>query len=165
MGTSFVKYKEHGFWAHDGWLEMVLFVLVREIDQLDETPKWLEMVRNEWLQSASAGYMGCVPTRLDEFAASDEHRSILSRIAQSALMRVERNLPLPKNDLIVEHWGGYPLTEPNLPLQKEIDDTSRDLEAFELFLRTLKMFVLLFEGQIITTAGDQEALPHLWVIP
>ena len=138
-----------------------MFAVVREIDQLDDVPGWLCEFRNNWFESAGVGYMGCVPTQLDQFADIEGKRKALARIGCLALERVENNVPLLKNDLWVERWDGSRFVRIRY-FGEQVDEWRADHEMLSRFLRTLKMLVLLLEGQVKTTAGDPEALTFRW---
>ncbi|MEU5275254.1 hypothetical protein AB0G87_02420 [Streptomyces asoensis] len=66
MGSSYMEYREQGFWARDFQAEVWLFLLSEEAAGLTERPDWLDAARKDWRLQATAGFMGFVSPCLDE---------------------------------------------------------------------------------------------------
>jgi hypothetical protein len=48
MGSSFIEFKDYGFWARDTHIDLWLYLLVQEIDELESIPDWLKEARDHW---------------------------------------------------------------------------------------------------------------------
>ena len=73
MSTSFVKYRGHGFWSLDDYLEHVLALVA---DRIGESPneEWLASLRDHWRTQSSGDFRGWIHPNLDEFLTSDDRR-------------------------------------------------------------------------------------------
>ena len=91
MGTSFVEFKEHGYWTRDSFLEGLLFMLVREIKKLDPKEEWHQIVIEEWTQASTAGYSGCVPSCLDELFDTAHKIEILEDLLTKIINGLQTN--------------------------------------------------------------------------
>jgi hypothetical protein len=76
MGTSFVGYRERGFWSWDGYLEHLLFLLSETIRPSPDQ-SWLTDVREHWREQASGAYSAWIRPNLDEYITSEERRSVI----------------------------------------------------------------------------------------
>lgn len=89
MGTSFVKYKEHGFWTRDEWLLDWLIEALREISKIKSIEEWQLEIGRIWDDTIVKGFPGGIDTRLDEILKDEERtRFVLglsSWIGQSTL--------------------------------------------------------------------------------
>jgi hypothetical protein len=56
MATSYVEYKGYGYWAHDSYLEGLLYLLVREFKHIKPQSDWLNSLIEEWTFAYSAGF-------------------------------------------------------------------------------------------------------------
>jgi hypothetical protein len=85
MGTSFVKFKEHGYWTRDQFLEGLLFMLVREIKKLDIKEEWHQTIIDEWTNASTLGYSGCVPSSLDELFDNEDKIKVLKDLLKRTI--------------------------------------------------------------------------------
>ena len=86
MGTSFVEYKEKGFWTRDSFLESWLTAMLEELKKLPAMEPWHQSLAEHWsLQVKIDG--GWMSVNLDEFAATPERVSFLIALANKALER------------------------------------------------------------------------------
>ena len=109
MGTSFVENKNFGYWAKDAFLEGLLFLLVREFKKIKDKDEWLTKVMDDWSISATAGYMGCVPSNLDEFFDTPSRLNLLRMKLDKIIMELETNEQfLTLDDLNGNNIGGTP---------------------------------------------------------
>jgi len=84
MGTSYVEFREHGFWARDGILSDWLTTLIDEMREGVPSNDWLRPLIRHWeIQTEIDG--GCMALELDSFLADDERRRYLISAADSAL--------------------------------------------------------------------------------
>jgi hypothetical protein len=90
MGTSFVKYKDFGFWSPDSFLESWLVTLLDEMRKLTVREPWQESLMEHWRIQASIDG-GLMSVGLDEFLISDERRDFLVSLAHNALQRSNGN--------------------------------------------------------------------------
>lgn len=89
MASSFVEYREKGFWARDGKLEVWLHLLVCEIDKLDSLPSWLLNLREHWEFQTAGNCSGFMSAKLDEFVTDDERREQILLLSERALQRLD----------------------------------------------------------------------------
>lgn len=71
MSSSFVKYRERGFWSWDGYLEHLLALLADEVGPSPEQ-EWLTDLRDHWRSQASGAFGGWIHPKLDEYVTSEE---------------------------------------------------------------------------------------------
>jgi len=71
--SSFVRFKEFGFWTRDEFLLDWLVSALREIGKLDSTQAWQIEIGREWDDAISAGFPGGINPRLDKILVSEEH--------------------------------------------------------------------------------------------
>ena len=84
MGTSYVEFRKHGFWARDSILSGWLRTLIDEIRAGAPSTDWLRaLIRHCEMQSEIDG--GCMDLELDSFLADDERRRYVISAADSAL--------------------------------------------------------------------------------
>lgn len=100
MGSSFTKYRGHGFWSRDGGLQVWLRFLTDEIDLLQDVPDWLKKTRDHWDVQATYGFGGCMAARLDDFLTEQPRVEIIERLAQSALVRMRAHGAVLSRDFL-----------------------------------------------------------------
>ena len=88
MGSSFVRYKEYGYWVRDGFLEGLLFMLARELNRTEEKEDWLKKLIDDWNSAAKVGFSGCVPSHLDKYFTTPSRLNLL----KITLNRIVTNL-------------------------------------------------------------------------
>jgi biotin carboxylase len=81
MGSSFVEYKGHGFWARDPFVEGWLQRLVREIDLVATPDQWLVAARGYWVERATGGFNGCVDCGFDDLLTDAAREVFLLELA------------------------------------------------------------------------------------
>ena len=86
MGTSFVEYKEFGFWSRDSFLASWLGSLLDEMQRLPSREAWQESLMEHW-QAQSTIDGGVMSLGLDEFLINDERRDCMLSLAHNALQR------------------------------------------------------------------------------
>jgi hypothetical protein len=86
MGTSYVEFRKHGFWARDSILADWLATLIDEMRVGVPSNDWLRPLITHWeMQSEIDG--GCMALGLDSFLADDEKHGYVMSAADSALTR------------------------------------------------------------------------------
>ena len=151
MGTSFVSIDgEHGFWMRDGVLELFLRLLALHIPEPtnSDTPKTHEVtrqVRDQWLLASKGYFQGCVPSRLEEAAATEEGRTVI-RTATLSFREALRKSPqsISRNALNLLNFEGFEWVE--------------DFETRRL-VETADAFLSLLEGKVSGTARGTEFMP------
>jgi len=107
MGTSMVRYGDHGFWARDTLLEVWLQLLVRELDEEPDREDWLTEVRDEWEHQATAGYNGYIEVKLFIFAYPDDRRRKLLDVSQATFNKLmARDDDISVEELNAMNTGG-----------------------------------------------------------
>ena len=86
MGSSFVEFRNKGFWSWDGYLEDVLSLLATTPIDLPD-PAWLVSARKEWLLHGSGGFTGCIRAGLDDFLTTEGRRQIFFRLIEAVQNR------------------------------------------------------------------------------
>lgn len=84
MGTSFVKYKEFGFWTRDSYLESWLKTLLDEMHKLPSLDPWQEALREHWRVQATIDG-GVVSVGLDDFLTDPARTDFVLSLAKTGL--------------------------------------------------------------------------------
>lgn len=101
MGSSHVEYRGRGFWARDTDLELWLLLLADEAESTpNPIPRWLEELRQHWLEQAVAGGSGCLDTGLERLAGAAERERVVADCARRALLRISRPQDLWPDELL-----------------------------------------------------------------
>jgi|GEM_PF-2540362 len=86
MGTSFVEYKEFGFWTRDDFLESWLTTLMEEMQKLPSLEPWQEAMKEHWrVQAIIDG--GVMSVGLDDFLTDSSRKDFVLSLARGALPR------------------------------------------------------------------------------
>lgn len=133
MGSSYVDFRERGFWTRDSGAEVWLYLVCAEIDRLESTPDWLRDAREHWFIQATAGVNGCIlPNFDDHLGAHDDRVEEVLRLAGQAEERVRAyGEVIPKDE--INAWGTGGTGWFIGPV-----DTSWVLECFDWFGRLLR---------------------------
>jgi hypothetical protein len=145
MGSTFVDIdEEHGFWIHDGILELWLLFLALHVDCGSDAPELRKEMREKWLV-ARLGFNGCVPHGLEWAVSTAEGKKIVLETIES-LMKALKKAPETLNKDVInlfERSGAYWL---------EDCETWRLIEVGEAFKD-------LIEGKIMSTSADRLPRP------
>jgi hypothetical protein len=88
MSSSFVRYRERGFWSYDPYLEHFLTLLATSIvEPIGED--WLREAKGHWLRQSSGDFAAFISTKLDDLAISDARRETLLRLIETVVSRRE----------------------------------------------------------------------------
>ena len=91
MGSSFIDFKESGFWARDTHIDLWLYLLVQEIDELEAIPDWLREARDHWHEQATLALVGCIHPQLDDYLLSQDRINLLIRLSERVLKRLDES--------------------------------------------------------------------------
>ncbi len=86
MATSFVEYRDYGFWAHDGVLEVWLDTLAEVVP--GDAPPWLQDAGRYWRLQARSGFRGFIAADLDAIVASPDQVAAVLDLADKALVQL-----------------------------------------------------------------------------
>ena len=84
MGTSFIEYKEFGFWSRDSYIESWLTTLIAEMKKLPSLQPWQKSLIDHWqLQVHIDG--GWMHLRLDDFLTERAKEQSVISLAKQAV--------------------------------------------------------------------------------
>lgn len=141
MATSYIEFKNYGFWAHDEFLEGLLYLIVKELKELPLDNDWKHILIESWTFSYSAGFMGCIPVELDEKLNDEEKVNLILDVLKSIISKTHSDSNyLTYSELNSNLVGGKKTTR--LSIRKEG------------FLRTAHMTIDLLEGRLKMDAAS-----------
>jgi hypothetical protein len=82
MGSSFVEYRERGFWSRDDYLEHFMAELADAASHAG-TEQWLREAAKHWLDQSEGSYCGFMHPHFDEFLATDNRRDMALGLIES----------------------------------------------------------------------------------
>jgi hypothetical protein len=136
MGSSFTEYQGKGFWARDGDVEMLLFVLAQEADRLNECPSWLKEAKSHWRVRAAAGLNGCIVPNLDRFLATPERAEFVIGLAENGRAWLKDRGPVLSKDFL----NSLGLGGPGVFFSGDLD--------VSVFLPMFAAFIELLRGKV-----------------
>ena len=84
-----MDYRGSGFWVRDWQAEVWLYLLAQEARTVADAPAWLAGARDDWEVQATAGFMGCVSSGLDDHLGTEPDRVALARdLSERVLQRL-----------------------------------------------------------------------------
>jgi hypothetical protein len=96
-----MDYRGSGFWVRDYQAEVWLYLLAQEAEAIPDAPGWLAGARADWEIQATAGFMGCVSSHLDEHVAAEPERVALALdLSERVLRRLRGWSPAIPKDLV-----------------------------------------------------------------
>ena len=141
MGSSFIDFKDYGFWARDAGIEVWLYLLVQEIDKLESIPDWLKETRDHWYTQATVGFVGWVHPQLDDYLVSQDRINLAVTLSERVLKWLnEQGEYLSPSYLNSLGVGGAGV------------QWAADVEV-EIFARVGRKFVELLRGELKTDAS------------
>jgi len=142
MGSSFIDFKDYGFWGSDGRIEVWLYLLVQEVDKLESIPDWLEEARDHWLLLATVGFGGCIHPQLDDYHVGQDRINLVVTLSERVLKWLnEQGEHLSQeylNSFGLPHTGAW--------------GYAGDVEV-EIFAQVGRKFVALLRGELKTDAS------------
>ncbi len=85
MGSSYTSFKDHGFWSHDGLLELWLKLLAHNLPKDSPGSEWLKLLREEWLLQSSGIFNGFVSAQMNELLDKDEKVRVVISVADQVI--------------------------------------------------------------------------------
>jgi hypothetical protein len=141
MATSFIEFKDYGFWAHDTSVEALLFSIVRELRASSLDEEWKYKIIDQWTFSYLSGFSASVPIELDETLTDDEKTTVIVETLKLIVSKSENNDHyLSPDDLNKSFVGGR--------RRKWVELDMED------FLQAAKMTIDLLEGRLKTNASS-----------
>jgi hypothetical protein len=95
MGSSYVRYRDLGFWARDGQLDTWLALLGTAALGWSPPSEWLNELANDWLEQARLSLSGCISCSLDEYLVSEDRRVVVLTLAEACVDRLSAGGVLP----------------------------------------------------------------------
>jgi hypothetical protein len=87
VGSSNLDYRGSGFWVRDYQAEVWLYLLAQQAKAVPDAPAWLRAAREDWEIQATAGFMGCVSSCLDDHLGTEPDRVALTVDLSERVMR------------------------------------------------------------------------------
>jgi hypothetical protein len=141
MATTFVEFKNYGFWAHDSFLEGLLYLIVKELKASPLDEDWKYNIIDKWNYAYLSGFSGSIPIELEENLTDKEKLTLMVEILQTILEKIESDpLYLSAEEMNKNFVGGRRM--------KWVEINK------EGFLRTTKMTLELLEGKLKTNASS-----------
>jgi len=146
MGSSYMEYREQGFWARDFQAEVWLYLLSEEAASVAERPAWLDAARDDWHVQATVGFMGFVSSCLDEhLGAAPDRVAIVVALSERVRERLLQWAPAIPRDVVNGFGTGG-----------ERKSFGRDQETGVL-LKFADAFIALLHGEITGEPGTVKA--------
>lgn len=143
MGSSFIDFRDYGFWAWDGAVEVWLYLLVQEIDKLESIPDWLKEARDHWLLQATVGFVGWIHPQLDNYLVSQDRINLVVTLSEHVLKWLS-----DQGEYVAQKY----LNSLGLPHAGAWGTGAADVEA-EIFARIGRKFIELLRGELKTDAS------------
>ena len=100
VGSSNLDYRGSGFWVRDYQAEVWLYLLAQEVKAVPDAPVWLTEAGADWEVQATAGFMGCVSSGLDDHVGTAPDRvAVALDLSERALRRLQGWSPAIPKDL------------------------------------------------------------------
>lgn len=141
MGTSFAGFREHGFWAPDGSLEVWFFLLAREVRKLEAPEHWLIAAAQDWHDKATSGVIGWISENLDAQICTPDRITAIVELSERVLAWLKSQGEV----LPVALLNSFGLGGPGACFTKDVPT--------QLFLRVGETFIRLLKGELDWDAG------------
>ncbi|SRR5258708_16103354 len=148
MGSSLVKYRDMGIWAHDSTIQVWLHMLLQEIDAELDQPEWTQYLRQNWFYQATGAGVGCVTVGLDQYATSADRVSWLLHLSEKALIRLASYGDVISKDVL----NAFP--------HAEGDYWINDCKTDE-FIQLGRKFIKLLRGELTVDPNDPRWIVHI----
>jgi hypothetical protein len=145
MASTTVTLDGAGFEASDAALAVWLELLVREIDEPVDPP-WLQEVKAEWHEQATAGFSFGVMPQLERFVTDDDRRRRLIALSEAALK-------------VLDGWGDTAGADRLNEMKTGGEDSffTEDVPT-ETFRRVGRYFLRLLQGKLTPEEIDSRLL-------
>jgi hypothetical protein len=143
MSTSFIDYKENGFWIDDDILAITVGFIYKTLSEEKDKSEWMVEMQESFRQNGQGFFRGFADLELDNFLINDERKEKIHQIIEDT-----RILIVNKGDIIdVEELN-------NFLFDGELEDVwVGKIEALRI-LKVLDYLVLLINEKIETKASD-----------
>jgi hypothetical protein len=89
VGSSYLEYRDAGFWVRDYQAEVWLYLLAQQAQTMADAPPWLAAAASDWHAQATVGFMGCVSSCLDDHLLTDPGRvAVAIDLSERAVQRL-----------------------------------------------------------------------------
>ena len=117
MGSSFINFREHGFWSRDDYIEDLAHEVAAAVSAGESKEEWLSQLSSHWELQSSGAFSGWIHLRLDEFLVSEERRKKLGAVVQSVMERHSSEHPTHRTAaLMLRLLDGELTTDASSPL-------------------------------------------------
>lgn len=173
MGTSFVVFRDKGFWLNDGHLELLLHLLANEVDRLGESASpWLREARAHWRLQSGIQATGCVDPGLDVFLTGPERVAIALELAAKTRQSIlNRTAPFSEEKAVgelgraISLMGDVPKTWVAQGVEALIKLLKNELLPADgrLVLPKLEYYSLVYVPRIVPQDPTLQAVGELWL--
>ncbi|WP_423737732.1 hypothetical protein [Chitinophaga caseinilytica] len=91
MSTSYIEYKERGFWENDIIVEIMSAYLLCFLQKIEDKPSWLIEFQELVKYNSKGYYIGWMHFDLDEYLTTAERREKLVDILHSLRNQLDNN--------------------------------------------------------------------------
>jgi hypothetical protein len=141
MATTFVEYKNYGFWAHDSFLEGILYLIVKELKASPLDDEWKYKIIDKWNYAYLSGFSGSIPIELEENLPDEENLKVVLDTLKLIIGKIETDDHYLSAEEMNKHFVG-----------------GRRMKWVEInkegFIRTAQMTIDLLEGKLKTDASS-----------
>ncbi|GAA3952486.1 hypothetical protein GO495_21590 [Chitinophaga oryziterrae] len=143
MSTSFVDYKENGFWIDDDILAITLAYIYKILLDSKDKSNWMIEMQELFKENGKGLFRGFTHLQLNDFLINEERETIFYEIIKET-----RNLIISKGDIIdVEELN-------NLLFDTELKDVWKGrIEALRI-LKVIDYLEMLVKGEIKIKVSD-----------
>ncbi|CAN5822960.1 hypothetical protein BH09VER1_BH09VER1_41440 [soil metagenome] len=129
MGSSYTKYRGHGFWSYDDFLERLVGDVAAMIRERPKPEQWLADLASHWELQSSGNFSGWIHLQFDEFLLSEKNRIEVRDLIQKATEQRKEDDPAARTGvLLVRLLDGQLTTDESSPLGYMVRST-RHLET------------------------------------
>jgi hypothetical protein len=122
MGSSFIKYRDCGFWSVDRFIERLACEVAEAIAK-PMIEDWRAELAAHWKLQATGNFDGWVHLNLDEFLTGEERREQLRKVVQTVVgQHPRRDDPIRQTGvLLLQLLDGNLTTDASSPLDYMVD--------------------------------------------
>ena len=141
MATTFVEFKNYGFWVHDSILEGLLYLIVKELKASPLDDEWKYKIIDKWNYAYLSGFSGSIPIELEENLPDEEKINAIVATLTLIINKIESDEQYLSADEMNKNFVGG----------RKLKWTEINKEGF---LRTARMTIGLLEGRLKTNASS-----------
>jgi hypothetical protein len=123
MGSSFIKYRDYGFWSFDRFIERLADEVAEAIAK-PTVEDWRTELAAHWKRQATGNFGGWVHLNLDEFVTGEERREQLRKVVQTVVdQHPPGDDPIRQTGvLLLQLLDGNLMTDASSPLDYMVDE-------------------------------------------